>query len=337
MTDSSRDAQIQTACLLFLSAVAGGFVLFWLRGVMIPFVLALFFALGLAPLIDLGVRYLRVPRAVALGGVLVIAVVLLMALGSLVSTSIGELTKRREMYQTQVRQLASRVVDALPLEAFGIDSPEEWDPLARIPASSVGRVVLGTTNALIDIMSKSLLVLIFVIFLLLGGERGPPTGVWAEIDQRVRRYLTTKALLSGATGVLVATVLTVLNVDLALVFGLFAFLLNFIPSIGSVVATLLPLPVVALDPSVSPTVMVLAIALPGAIQLTIGNFLEPKIMGDALELHPVAILLMLIIWGMLWGIPGMLLATPITAVLKILFQRFDRTRVLADLLEGRLG
>jgi AI-2 transport protein TqsA len=158
-----------------------------------------------------------------------------------------------------------------------------------------------------------------------------------EIESRIERYVALKALLSGATGILVGGVLAVLGIDLAMVFGLFAFLLNFIPSIGSVVATLLPLPVVLVSPDVSLGTAVLAIAIPGAIQFGIGNVLEPKLMGDALDLHPITILMALIVWGMLWGIVGMLLATPITAIMRMLFERLEMTRPLANLLAGRIG
>ena len=80
---------------------------------------------------------------------------------------------------------------------------------------------------------------------------------------------------------------------------------------------------------------VLAIAIPSAIQFGIGNLLQPKLMGRSLDLHPVAILLALIFFGAIWGIIGMLLATPITAVLKILLEKFEYTRSLANLLAGR--
>ena len=92
----------------------------------------------------------------------------------------------------------------------------------------------------------------------------------------------------------------------------------------------------SVSPEVTPLVAVLAIAIPGAIQLTIGNFIAPKIMGDSLDLHPVTILLALMVWGMIWGIVGMLLATPITAVMKILFERLELTRPVGALLAGRL-
>ena len=76
--------------------------------------------------------------------------------------------------------------------------------------------------------------------------------------------------------------------------------------------------------------------LPGAIQLAVGNLVEPMVMGENLDLHPVTILMSLIFWGLLWGIVGMLLATPIMAVLKIIFSRLEITRPIAELLAGRL-
>ena len=160
-------------------------------------------------------------------------------------------------------------------------------------------------------------------------------GIPAQDMMRVKRYLMTQAAVSAATGILVGTVLALLGVDLALVFGLFAFLLNFIPSVGSIIATLLPLPVVLFSPDVTTLTAVLAIAIPGSIQLTIVIIITPKVMGDSLDLHPVVILLALILWGTIWGIVGMLLATPITAVMKILFERLEVTRPLAGALAGR--
>ncbi len=333
-----RERNIQTICLILLSTLAVAAALYWLRPVMVPFVLAVFIAYGLSPLVNLSVRRLRFPRLLAVGGTLALAFLLLLLLGGLVSASVGQLASNADAYQAQLGVLLADITASLPLERFGISSEVQLDPLSQIPASAVGTLLLGTTNALLEILSQSFLVLIFVIFLLIGsgGRSAPLTGVWSQIEAQIQRYLATKAVISATTGILVGAVLGLLGVDLALVFGLFAFLLNFIPSVGSIIATLLPLPVVLVSPEISTTVAVLAIAVPGAIQLTIGNALEPKIMGDSLDLHPVVILVMLIFWGILWGIPGMLLATPITAVMKILFGRLEQTRPLANLLAGQL-
>ncbi|MEZ4217171.1 MAG: AI-2E family transporter [Myxococcota bacterium] len=339
-----RDAQerrIQTACLLILSAVALGFALYWLRPVMVPFVLAVFFALGLAPAVDVQVRALRLPRAVAIVTTLVLGGGLLTGIAALIQISVRQLTANAPAYEARLTELIARTANALPLERIGLDTSRILDALSSIPVSSIGGMLLGTTNAIVDLLSRSLLVLIFMIYLLIGRETRLPgaarRGIWLDIESRIERYIVTKAFVSGATGLLVGGILAVLGIDLALVFGLFAFLLNFIPSVGSVIATLLPLPVVLVSPDTSPLAAALAIALPGLVQFAIGNVLEPKIMGDALDLHPIAILMALILWGMLWGVVGMLLATPITAMMKLLFEQLEATRPVAALLAGRVS
>jgi AI-2 transport protein TqsA len=195
---------------------------------------------------------------------------------------------------------------------------------------------MGTTNAIVDLLSQGLIVMIYVFFLLAGGTaQGDLEGtVLGELSSSIKRYIVTQTILSGVTGLLVGSVLMTLGVDLALVFGLFAFLLNYIPSIGSIIATLLPVPVVLVSPEISGSVAMLAIGIPGAIQFTIGNIIAPRVLGSSLDLHPVTILLALMFWGALWGIVGMLLATPITAVLKMLADRFERTQPIGRIMAG---
>jgi AI-2 transport protein TqsA len=336
MDPSQLERRIQTVCLLAISIVVVGGALYWLRPVMIPFVLAVFIALGIAPPVDVLVRRLRVPRGVALLGTLLLAFVLLGLVAALVTSSVKQLTANADLYQQQLAELIDRVVTALPLARLGMSRNDVLQQLSEIPVGAVGGLLLGTTNAIMNTLSNAFLVLIFVIFLSIGGRGGAnQDGTWREIEVRIERYLATKAVISAATGVLVGTSLSLLGVDLALVFGLFAFLLNFIPSIGSLVATLLPLPVVIVNPEISSGVAALAILVPGSLQFLIGSVLEPRIMGESLDLHPVTILLALIVWGMLWGIVGMLLATPITAVMKILFEKLELTRPIARLLAGR--
>jgi AI-2 transport protein TqsA len=179
--------------------------------------------------------------------------------------------------------------------------------------------------------------MIFLFFLLVGGVGSAvdASSSRGAVESKIKRYIVLQSAISAATGVLVWLVLALLGVPLALVFGLFAFLLNFVPNIGSIIATLLPLPVVILSPEISTSVAVLAIAIPGGIQMLLGNVVSPAVMGDSLELDPVVILLSLMIWGVLWGIVGMLLATPITAVLKMLFERLEVTAPLARAMAGR--
>jgi predicted PurR-regulated permease PerM len=201
----------------------------------------------------------------------------------------------------------------------------------------VGNIMTRLSAALMDLLSSALMVLIFMFFLLLGDSAKalPKSGVWAQIESGIRNYIVAKTMISIITGATFGCVLWFFGVPLALVFGLLAFFLNYIPNIGPIIASLLPLPLILLHPDMSVFSMVVVIALTSGIQFVSGNVVEPKIMGDSFELHPVVILLTLMFWGMLWGIVGMFLATPITAAIKIFLEQFEHTRPIARWLEGR--
>ena len=333
---SEGQARIQTTCLVVLATLALAAALAWLRPVMIPFVLAVFIAISLAPLIDLQERHLKLPRALALLTTVALTGLMLLTLGSLVSASVGELAESSELYSSRLLLLTERVIAALPAPAEAWLDDADFRELIESPVKTVGGVLMGTTNAILDVLSKSLMVFLFVTFLLIGAPERKLEGVLLDAQTSIQRYLITKAVISAATGLLVGVTLNVLGVDLALVFGLLAFLLNFVPSLGSIIATLLPIPIVIVNPEISASTAVAAITIPGAMQLFIGNFLEPRIMGDRLDLHPVTVLLGLMVWGMLWGIVGMLLSTPIIAIIKMILARFEGSRPIANLMAGRL-
>jgi AI-2 transport protein TqsA len=263
---------------------------------------------------------------------------ILYLLATLVVASVAQLSSNAGAYQEQITGLWHRAIQTVPFERFGMDPDDVAGTLPVDPGKVVGGTLVGLTRALVDLISKGFLVLVFLFFLLSGGgaARNLP-GVWSEVTSKIQRYIVVKAAISAATGLAVGVVLALLGIDLAMVFGLLAFLLNFIPSIGSIVATLLPLPVVIFNPEIGTTTAVLAIALPGLIQLVLGNVVDPLVMGESLDLHPVAIVLSLIFWGMIWGVVGMLLAAPIAAILKLLLERLELTAPLANLMAGRFG
>ena len=126
-----------------------------------------------------------------------------------------------------------------------------------------------------------------------------------------------------------------LGLELALLFGTVTFLLNIIPTLGSMIAVLLPLPVAFLQFD-APIMIVLIIILPTIVHIMIGNIFEPKFFGKTFNLHPVTIIIALLFWGMIWGITGMLLAAPLTAIIRILFEQSDTTKPIALLLSGKL-
>jgi len=219
----------------------------------------------------------------------------------------------------------------LELESVGAPDSERNLLEELLPPGLVKSWIGSAANSLAGLLSSGLLVIVFLVFLLTGTSHGNPV---ADEENRIKRYLATKSVISGVTGLLVGGTLSVLGVELALVFGVFAFLLNFIPSLGSIIATLLPLPFVMFgDYSIG--VQIAAIAIPGAIQFVVGNLIDPKIVGKSMGLHPVAVLLALIFWGMIWGPVGALLAAPLTAVIGAVLDRSETTRPIAQALAGR--
>ena len=186
-------------------------------------------------------------------------------------------------------------------------------------------------------MSNSLIVLVFVFFLMLGADTFSrrQQGAWGAIVQRVQAYLAGKLAYSGVSSVLVGITFLALDVPLALVWALLTLLLTFVPAVGVTIALLLPLPVLVLDPQVTGRVCVLSLAIPGVIHF-VANLLEPKVVGDSLGLHPITIMMALIFWTMLWGPVGALLA-PMTAVIAILLEHFEGSRPIAQLLAGQFS
>lgn len=330
----AAERRLQTVSLLVVAAVAVGGALYWLRPVLIPLGLAAFVYLTLTPMVDWMVLRRGWPRPLAALLALLPAIGLMAGFGVITAFALRRLTHNVDRYRDNLYALAERVLTDFPSLGPLLDPVQLQERLSQIEMTDV---LLGTTNAFFGMMANFTLVLIFVLFLTLGHEpREPSPGTLRYIiDTRIRRYLVVKFGVSLVTGVIVGLLLSGMDVELPVVFGLLTFMLNFIPSIGSIVATLLPLPMVLVSPDVTLTRVLLVLAVPGSIQFTIGNLIEPKVLGDSLDLHPVTVLAALVFWGALWGGPGMLMAAPITAVLKILLEGPELTRPVARLMAGR--
>jgi len=335
---SSREFRLLALCVAVLAVIALAAALSWLRPVVVPFVIAMFVAMVLGPAVDFLNVVLKIPRAISIVVVLVMAILLFIMVGGLISVSLGNLAANAGDYRRELEALLRRLIEGGHLQRFGVEPNEEANIMELLPLGTLERFVVSMTNATLRIMSQSLLVFVFVGFMFAGSRpiRRGEQNMLSKIRWGVRRYLVTKFLTSTVTGVLVFSALNILEVRHAITFGTFTFLLNFIPSIGSIAATLLPLPVVVLSPDFTYTKLVLVLAIPGAIQFAVGNVIEPKIMGDTLDLHPIVILLALIFWGMLWGFEGMLLAVPLTALIKIVLEQAEFGAPVAHLMAGRL-
>lgn len=328
----SESSWFMTVSLMVLAAVAVAAALWYTRPVMVPFVLAIFISYLVSPLVDFLRVQWRLPKAAAVTLSLLVAAALLALLAMLIITSTRGLLENIDLYRTRIINLAERGIGWIDrFGDFGQDTLVEG--LRQVPL--LAWLQRGAGEA-VGFVTNGVLVLIFVVYLLSGRHPNQfRSGIYAEIDTKVRHYIVIKFATSATTGLLTGIILSILGLDLALVFGVMAFLLNFIPSIGSFIATLLPLPV-ALIQYQSGVAIALVILLPGAVQFTIGNIVEPLIMGEGLDLHPIIIILALVFWGLLWGVVGMLLAAPITAILRIVFARFEITRPVAELMAGRL-
>lgn len=317
--------RIQTFSLLILATVASGAALQWLAPVMIPFVLAFFLTVVLTPIVELIHRKLRLPRILALGLAGLVGVLLVAGLGALVAESVDQLLENKDTYMERYEEVATDLI-----KIVGLSSLDEL-PVEDLVSSSAPKIFGPLINGLLSVLSNLVLVVIFMMFMVSGRAR---TGTLGEAEERIKSYVMTKVVVSGITGGLTWICLSLFDVEMAMVFGLLAFLLNFIPSLGSIIAVLLPLPIV-LGGDYGVAQDIGAFAGPAVIQFLVGNVLEPKMLGESMDLHPVTILLALLVWGMLWGMVGALLATPITAILRILLGKMPETRPLAEWMAGR--
>ena len=373
MTRSDYESRIQTVCLATLTIVVVAVALYLLRIVLVPFILAAFLALVLLPIVNFLMRKLHIRRPIALVLTIFLGFLAVVGVGAFVAVSVGQFANHAGEYEKQLTELIRKAESSRPIMAFvslvgkldankadetpeeNSDSPivttapmEPMPPTAKkastfqtsqlLPDGAINGIAKRLSSGVLSVLSNGFLVLLFTAFLLMGSvtRTKPRHGVVGEIESRVQKYIAIKILSSMLTGALVYLVLQSLGVRFALSFGAFAFILNFIPNLGSIVATVLPLPFVLLTPDVSMITVALAVLLPLTIQFLIGSVIEPKIMGDTLGLHPVVVLMSLIFWGMLWGFSGMLLAIPMTASAKIIFARVDVTKPIATLMEGRL-
>ena len=211
--------------------------------------------------------------------------------------------------------------------------------------SKVGGFLLSSLGPFFSFISNLFLIFIFLVFILAGrgktkdkikesfddlrGEK--IINVIQNIDTQIQKYLAIKTIVSLFTGIFATIVLIIFGVDFAIVFGFFTFLLNYIPTIGSIIATALPLTIAVFQFNTLWPAFWLLIIL-SFIQIIMGNFVEPRLMGRGLGLSPLVVLFSLFFWGWLWGLPGMILAVPIAAVIKIVCSNIPSLEFMATLM-----
>lgn len=183
--------------------------------------------------------------------------------------------------------------------------------------------LMTTLNALMLVVNDCVLVILLASYILMERPEGSTVQgdapAFTEIEGMIKNYINLKTAISALTGFLVAVLLTVFSVPLGPIFGILAFLLNYIPNVGSVIACVLPLPIIILDndnlPETSQKIM--AFMGPALVQGYVGNALEPMLFGASLNLTAMSILLFLVIMAFLWGLCGAILSVPFLGIIKI--------------------
>jgi hypothetical protein len=242
MNANLRDEQVWLAVgsLMILAVVSLAGALFYTRAVMIPFVMAIFITTAVSPIVDRLVVRFGVPSWLAIAVALILVLAILVLLGAALAVAVQTIVRTADEYTAQVADLTKRVF--VELHAHGM-RVEETRVSAELQSWLPG-IITTAAGTVTSLVSDGILVLFFVIFLLSG--RDPyqrQTGIYAEIESAIREYIVTKTAISAVAGVLVGTLLWMMGLRMAFLFGLLAFLLNFIPNVGPIVASLLPIPI----------------------------------------------------------------------------------------------
>lgn len=325
--------------VLVVFAVAAAFKVAY--SVVIPLMIAWLLSYICGPIVNYLVHR-KVPLGVAVFAVLMLLLVVFYFCGTFLYGRVRNVLEVSPKYVAQLNSIYSDTVYNLHLSEeylAGINWTEKLGPkLTQLTASTA--IWMG------NFVGKLLLILIFLVFMLLGKpyfrykvERAfPPdraskfSEMTASISKQIGQYLSVKVAISGTTGVLVWLALSLLHVEFALTWGALAFFLNFIPSIGSILASIPPILLAIVQYYPSPWIPVFTAVSLLLIQMTMGNVIEPKIMGDSLNLSPVVILLSLVFFGWLWGMVGALLSVPIAAAIKICCENVEALKPISILM-----
>jgi AI-2 transport protein TqsA len=298
--------------------------------VLIPFVFAVFLYYIVYPLVDWVKLKSKMPHFLSVIVTLLGFALIWTGIGLVVASSIRNVLKSADVYQERLGTFFQTSAVKLHDFGFDVDPNNINESLQKIPLFSW---LSGLSGSLLSLLGYAGLVLVFLIFMLSG--HAPQThDILKDIQKKITRYVLIKTALSAGVAVTVTIVLASIGVEMAPLFGLLTYLLNFIPNIGSLIAIFLPLPIVILQSGFG-TMFFLSALIPAGIHFFVGNILEAKWMGDSFDLHPVVVLFSLLFWGFVWGVIGMLLAVPLMAVLKVVFERFKSTQYLSELLSGR--
>ena len=308
------------------------------EAIMVPFLLAAFIAtVAATPMFWLHRR--GVPIGFAILAVIAGLLIVLFGLGAVVAQQVAVFATALPGYEAKATAFAQRVLEGLG--AMGIDFSVDWVLDAFDPAvafSMAGNTLRGFQN----VLSNGFLILLTVIFILAEAssfprklretlkapERDMP--YFERFAENVNRYIALKTTTSMGTGIAVGGAMALIGVDVPILCGLLAFMLNYVPTIGSIIAAV-PAVLLALV-ELGPAHAGIAIACYVAINVIVGNLIEPKFMGRALSLSTLVVFVSLVFWGWMLGPVGMLLSVPLTMTAKLALEANPGSEWLAHLL-----
>ena len=216
--------------LMILATVALAVALLFTRDVLIPFVLAIFVTTMVSPLVDFLVLRWRLPGWLAILIALFVVLAVLMLLSLALIAAVQTIAHAAGDYSQEVADLSQKILVQLKAHRINVDQSQIGAELEKM----LPGVITATAGTVTTVLSHGVLIVIFVVFLLAGrNPRQAATGIYAQIEATIRQYITTKSVISAVAGLLVGLILWMLGLRMAPLFGLLAFLLNFIPSIGS--------------------------------------------------------------------------------------------------------
>ena len=331
------DSQRVTAALLSVLALfAVCTVLKLAQSVVLPLIIAWLLSYILGPVVTTMTRR-RIPTGVAVAMVLLLLFGICYLGGMFLNSRVLVFWKAYPLYEERIMAL---------LQSGTSNWKLPFDPLEGIQwGPKFAQYMASTADWVVSFTLKLILVSVYLVFLLLGKpyfgyklqkafktDRAEQlSSILGSISTQTGRYLFLQLLISLATGVCVWGALAMMKVDFAITWGAFAFFLNFIPTVGSLIASIPPILVALVQfDSIWPAVITALMLL--TIQMVIGNGIAPKVMGDRLNLSPVVVLISLVFWGWLWGIVGALLSIPIASAIKIVCENVVALQPISTLM-----
>jgi len=334
-----RKPSVTESCLVIITIFMVGFVLSRAEQLAIPLMLAFILTLALYPVVKVGQPY-KISPSVMVFVIMVFFCAVFVPLGVFLNARLQVTLMRLPSYYRNLLEISRGLLHQYQIPSAFLDD-FNW-------FNTIGRYLSGMPRFLMSWLGYFTMVMVFLIFMLLEapymenrlhlafkGEGGEAvTRVSDTIVMQISKYLRTLAVISFVTAAFVYGALYLLGVDFALTWAILAFFLNFIPTVGSIIASIPPILVAIVQHYPSLTHAVLTLLLLSAIQFGIGNIVTPKVMGDALDLSPVIILVSLMFWGGIWGVVGALLSVPIAVMIKIICENIQQLSFIAVLMSS---